>query len=565
MKFQKQIKNIIATLFLLNLVHAQDNTENEIILTPGPIVSKYNKNDLDEIYDESSIEIQCTGISCNSSSNNVLLDEGKVTISNPGTYILGGELNGQLNIAVSKEDTVHLILRNATISSDFGPAIYGEKCKKVIITTEGENTISDSTNYPEDTTTTTSIITTDEIETDIMDEVNKEIENNETEDEQSKPPNACIFIKSNLTLNGKGTLNVYGNFDEGIRSKKNLKIISGKINVISEGNSIKAKESISIKDGEINIDSGKSAIKVTKDTEPEEGFIVIDGGKIIVKAVKDAIHAETHLTINDGNIKIIDCEEGLEAQMIDIIGGDIFINTTDDGINATRIGSTGDDEEIAPKDGYNYDEQVYIRIIGGKVDVKADSKNTDGIDSNGSLYIGGNSEVYADIVYGSAFGRLSSIDSDGYKSINGNATALITGSGKFYSGTVLEDGIKGTSSADDLTPEYVIKMYPDKTREEAESIVEYVKMSAANGQEFIYDDPGSCSFFQPYVRIIFTTQREGIPIIIKDKEGKVLIERKPRAQFGIIFFTSPELIEGETYTIIAGNKSDTVIAEVDHN
>ncbi|ORX75067.1 hypothetical protein BCR32DRAFT_329963 [Anaeromyces robustus] len=589
MKLQKKIKNIFATLFLLNLVHAQDNIEEEkpteIILTPGPIVGKYNKNDLDEIYDESSIEIQCTGITCNSSSDNVLLDEGKVTISNPGTYILGGELNGQLNIAVSKEDTVHLILRNVTISSGFGPAIYGEKCKKVIITTEGENTISDSINYLEDTTTS-SIITTDEIETDIIDEVNKEIENNETEDKQSKPPNACIFIKSNLTFNGKGTLNVHGNFDEGIRSKKNLKVVSGKINVISEGNGIKAKESISIKDGEINVDSVKTGIKVTKDTEPEEGFIVIDGGNIFVKAIKDGIHAETHLTVNDGNIKIIDCEEGLEAQMIDIVGGDIYIDASDDGINASRIGAIKEStiirndgqndipiEESIISDDYNLDEQVYLRITGGKVDVRVEGPDLDGIDSNGSLYIGGNSEVYVGVVYGGTFGGMAAVDSDGFKSINGNTTALITGSGNLplqpgapgYTENP-ENGIKGTSGSADLTVEDILRLYPDKTREEAEIIVDLVKENLENGQKIIYDKPESCSYFQPYLRVIIDIQLEGIPILIKDSNDKILIEHKPRAQFGIIFFTSPELIEGETYTIIVGdNIIETVIATIDKN
>ncbi|ORX75066.1 hypothetical protein BCR32DRAFT_329962, partial [Anaeromyces robustus] len=601
MKLQRQIKNIFATLFLLNLVHAQDTIEEEkpteIILTPGPIVGKYNKNDLDEIYNESSIEIQCTGISCNSSSDNVLLDEGKVTISNPGTYILGGELNGQLNIAVSKEDTVHLILRNATISSDFGPAIYGEKCKKVIITTEGQNYISDSTNYPEDTTTT-SIITTDEIETEIIDEVNKEIENNENEDKQSKPPNACIFIKSNLSLNGKGSLNVYGNFDEGIRSKKSLKLVSGKINVASKGNGIKAKESISIKDAEINVDSGKTGIKVTKDTEPEEGFIVIDGGKIIVKAVKDGIHAETHLTVNDGNIKIIDCEEGLEAQMIDIVGGDIYIDASDDGINASKIYKLPENEDEIPsqssisnenenenevkdidnnttveaeekfecnneqcdlkekrdENDYNLDEQVYLRITGGKVDVRVEGPDLDGIDSNGSLFIGGDSEVYVSVVYG------------GFKSINDNSTALITGSGNFplqpgapgYTENP-ENGIKGTTGSDDITPEDILKLYPDKTRREAELIVEMVKEISAKGGKFWYDEPDLCSFLQPYVRVNVDIQLEGTPIIIKDSKGKVLIERKPRAQFGVIFFTSPEIIVGETYTITVGdNITETV-------
>jgi len=187
------------------LVHAQENIEeqkpqDELVLIPGPIVGNYNKNDLNEIYDESSIEIQCDGVICTSSSDTVLLEEGKVTLSNAGTYILGGELNGQLNIDATKEDLIHLILRNSTISSDFGPALYSEKdkCKKLVITTEGQNTISDSINYP--------------------------LENTENDEGKSKQPDACIFISNNLTFNGKGSLDVNANFADGIRSKKKFKI-----------------------------------------------------------------------------------------------------------------------------------------------------------------------------------------------------------------------------------------------------------------------------------------------------------------------------------------------------
>ncbi|ORX77640.1 hypothetical protein BCR32DRAFT_295505 [Anaeromyces robustus] len=552
MKFQKQIiKSVFSILFLLNFVHAEENVENvqpeELILIPGPLKGKYKKEDLNEIYDESSIEIQCTGTTCNASSDNVLLEEGKVTISSPGTYILGGELDGQLNIAVAKEDIIHLVLRNATISSNFGPAIYGEKCKKVIITTEGENTISDSTNYPEDTTITT-VITSDEVETDIIDEFDKEIENNVTEDKQSKPPNACIFMKSNLTLNGKGTLNVNANFDEGIRSKKNLKLISGKINVISKGNGIKAKESISIKDGDINVVAGKNAIKVTKDTDPEEGFIVIDGGRIVVKAANDGIHAETHLTINDGYINVSECYE-------------VYIDVSNDGISGSKINSNRDPV------GNEFDEQVYINIVGGKIVIRVDGEENDGLDSNGSIFIGGNAEIYVNAFYGATFGGMGGVDSDGFKSINNNATVLITGSGNFplngY-GEEREDGIKGSTGMEELTVEDVLKIYPEKTLEKAQLIVELSKEIRERGIKFILDNPETCHYYQPYLRVVVDEiQLTGVPLSIKDNKGNVIVEQNPTTQYGVIFYSSPEIVEGETYTITAGKFTYSVIAKVE--
>ncbi|ORX85786.1 hypothetical protein BCR32DRAFT_265424 [Anaeromyces robustus] len=557
MKFQKQILYIFVILFLLNLVHAdtKDDTnqepeveqvtekvteqvveqvtesvtepEVELVrekqypkLIPGPITGNYNKKDLNEIYDESSIEIECSGTICNStSSDNVLLDEGKVTISESGTYILEGELNGQVNIIASTEDNVHLILKNATISSEFGPAIYAENYHKLVITLEGQNNLSDTSNYPEGAVN---------FENEDEDEDFEEIETKTN----SLRPNACIFSAGDLTFNGKGSLDINGNFNIGIRSKSNLKLVSGKMNIVSKGSSIRAMRSISIKDAEINIDTGKSGIVVTKDNNPYEGYVVIDGGKITVKAVKDGIHAETHLTVNDGMIKILESEEGLEGQMIDITGGDITIDSSDDGINGSRVQLLKDAVAEGKVSKEEIDEQVYIRFTGGRVDVRAEGPDLDAIDSNGSLYIGDNAEVYSSVVYGGAFGHMSALDSDGYKSIEANATALITGSGNMPSSstdaTPSPDGIKGT----------VIKNY-------------------------WYDEPNSCTVLQPYVKVNIQIQLEGTSVIVKDSKGKVLLDHKPRAQFGVIFFTSPEIIEGEKYTITAGEITKEVKAKVD--
>jgi len=493
MNFHKQLLSLVVLIVLINIVHAQKKAEkkDELTLTPGPITGSYNNNDLNDKYDESSIEIKCDGTKCTSSSNNVLLDKGKVTLTDAGTYVFGGKLNGQLNIAATEEDLIHLILKDATITSDFGPAIYAE-CKKLIITTEGKNSASDSKNYPKDATT-----------------------DDDDDETKKKAPNACIFASNNLTLNGKGSLDVKGNFDEGIRSKNHLKIISGKINVVSKGNAIKGKESVSIKDGEITIDAGNTAIKATKDTKPDEGYVVIEGGNITIKAKQDGIHAETHLTVSGGKINVTECKEGLEAQMVDITGGDIVINNSNDGINAGRIG-VSNAQGNTKKTFSDTNEQVYIRISGGQVDVRAEGSDLDGIDANGSLFFGGSATVFVDSVYGGVFGHMASVDSDGPKVLDVGLTALITATGK-------------TSAKSSST----------------------------------YDEPESKQCLQPYLYVKIDIQKEGTPITISDSKGNVLIKRTPRASYGIIFFTSPDLVDGE-YTVTAGNITKTVKTQNDN-
>jgi len=292
-----------------------------------------------------------------------------------------------------------------------------------------------------------------------------------------------------------------------------LKLVSGKINIVSKKNAIKGKESVSIKDGEITIDAGNTAIKATKDTKPDEGYVVVEGGNITIKAKQDGIHAETHLTVSGGKINVTECKEGLEAQMVDITGGDIVINNSNDGINAGRIGvsnALGNTKKTFT----DTNEQVYIRISGGQVDVRAEGSDLDGIDANGSLFFGGNATVFVDSITGGVFGHYSSVDSDGPKVLDVGLTALITA------------GQKGRGAMN-------------------------------------YDDPKSKQCLQPYIYVKIDNQDEGTPVTISDSEGNVLIERSPRAPFSIIFYTSPKLIDGEEYTLTAGKV--TKIVETDND
>jgi len=338
MKNYKILLNIFITVLLLSLVRAEDEETTteaaEIILTPGPIVGEYKKKDLNDSYDESSsIKIQCSGNTCTTDSESVIINKGNVTISTAGTYILQGDLTGQVYISATKDDFIHLVLNNMSITSEYGPAIYEVKCDKMVITTVGENSLIDSTNYPVE-------------EDDDDEEEESNDKTNETTEEDStkkKSPNACLFAKSDLTFNGNGSISITGNYYEGIRCKKDLKLVSGTINVVAVEKGIKAKNSISIKEATIDVDAVDTAIKVTKDTDPEKGFVVIDGGKIKVKSGNDGIHAETHLTINDGYIDVTESKEGLEGQMIDIVGGEIYVKASDDGINASKIGAVNDE------------------------------------------------------------------------------------------------------------------------------------------------------------------------------------------------------------------------------
>ena len=179
---------------------------------------------------------------------------------------------------------------------------------------------------------------------------------------------AAIYTKSDLTISGNGTLDVTGTAEDAIHSKTN---------------------------------------------------VTVQGGTINLKAGDDAIHADETLTILDGKVTVLESEEGLEGLVVDIQDGDITVNASDDGLNA----SDGSGSEKAPGEAT---EGAAIRISGGVLTVKAGG---DGIDSNGDLIISGGTVV----VDGPSDGGNAPIDYDGKGVISGGTVFVSGDSGMFQS------------------------------------------------------------------------------------------------------------------------------------
>lgn len=252
------------------------------------------------------------------------------TITEGGTFDITGNSDA---ITINTEEEVVLNLKDVTINSNNQPAIYVENAKKVTINLNGKNVIT----------------------------------SNVTEN-----LDAAIYSKSDLELKGDGTLSVTSNID-GIVSKDNLIIDGGTYEIKTSDDGIKGKDSITINDGTFNIDAGGDAIKASNDQDEKMGNITILNGTFTIKSGDDAVHACGLLNIKGGKFTI-DAAEGLEATYVKIDDGTININATDDGINAGEKGT-----------GY----EVTAEINGGDITINMGNGDTDGIDSNGNLYING--------------------------------------------------------------------------------------------------------------------------------------------------------------------------------
>ena len=254
--------------------------------------------DLDTVSSESTLT---EGVACS---------DGVITVSKGGDYILSGTYNGRIVINTPDEKT-HLILNGVTLSADMSPICIEDADKVSLTLVDGTvNTVSDSANY--------------------------------TFEEGEDDPDAAIFSREALSINGNGTLVVNGNYDKGIFSKDSLKIISGTISVTSVGDAVKGKDYLLVKDGSITINAGEDGLKSNKDDNSKKGYVIIEGGDIKITCGDDGIHAETYLIVHDGNIDIEKCYEGLEGAKVEIHGGVINVNASDDALNAASGSSSNE-------------------------------------------------------------------------------------------------------------------------------------------------------------------------------------------------------------------------------
>lgn len=274
---------------------------------------------------------------------------GVLTISSAGTYVLNGTLTGKVVVEAGKENKVHLILNGVSITSKDGPALWVKQTEKLILTlAEGSsNTLTDSSNYS-------------------------------TVDEDGEP-DAALYSKEDLSINGKGKLTINGNYGTAIRSKDSLIIAGGQLTLKAKTHGLNGKDAVGLFGGTLNITAGEDAIH-------SKTQVYVKTVNATLTAGDDGIHADSALQVLGGNLKILKSYEGLEAANITISGGTTLINASDDGLNAAGGNDGSADAATAKGGSFATNTSYFIKISGGSLTVNAEG---DGLDANGSLYISG--------------------------------------------------------------------------------------------------------------------------------------------------------------------------------
>lgn len=297
---------------------AESSSEDTAVATYADIENMdlaYTDRDKDASYDEASAtKIILDGESAQVEGTGVKVEGAKVTIDVAGTYVISGELaNGQVCVNVAETDKVQLVLAGAQIHNETGAALFVEQADKCFVTlAEGtENKLSDGSDYSFA----------------------------EGEDE----PNATLFSKDDLTINGTGALAVTANYSDAIASKDELTITGGTYDISATEDGLRGKDSLKICDGTFTVEAGEDCLKSSRDDDPTKGFVCIDGGMFELNAGDDAVHGETYLRVTSGTITVPTCTEGLEAMVVQVDDGNIQIASEDDALNAAAPSASSDE------------------------------------------------------------------------------------------------------------------------------------------------------------------------------------------------------------------------------
>ncbi len=446
---------------------ATDTTDTTVTTVVSSTSSDEMFSDRDKEIGYSESESSIITLADNASSasgDGAEVENDTVTITKEGTYILTGSLsNGQIVVDAADDAKIQLVLNGVDITNESSAAIYVKNADKVFVTTASgtENTLS----------VTGEFVQTDDNKID-----------------------GAIFAKSDLTLNGAGTLTICSAYGHGVVSKDDLAVTSGTYVITAAEQGISGKDSVRIADGIFTIEAGTDGIHSENEDDTTLGFVYIAGGTITISANDDGIHAETSATILGGEIDITKSYEGIEGLVINISGGETNIISSDDGLNAA--GGADQSGNGGMGGGMGATEVCAITISGGTLSINASG---DGIDSNGSLTISGGTITVS-----------GPTDS-------GNGTIDYNGIGEITGGTLLGAGSSGMA-------------------------------------EGFSDGSTQCSILYNFSSV----QAAGTTVSLKDESGDVLAEFTPAKQFASVNISAPTLTSGSTYTLVVGTEEYTI-------
>ena len=364
----------------------------------------------------------------------------------------------------------------------------------------------------------------------------------------------------NVTISG-GTLTLNAAAD-GIQTDGDLTISGGTFHVKTNGGhttaltddsasckGFKAGKTLTVTGGTLTVDSADDALHASTD-------VTISGGTLTLATGDDGVHADNDLVIgtkgasstSTPRINITASYEGLEGTTVTVYSGDIDVAASDDGVNAANstLGKRSD--------------KYAINIAGGDLYIDAGS---DGLDSNNDINItGGKVEVYgADAMMDAA------IDYDGTFTLSGGTLfgagmepsagtqAYIAVGETSPSGGGMCGGPNGQGGGQGMTPPGDANGTTDGNRPTPPNFSgntdgTFTPPTKPSGGKADGKPSGNLPNRESALGI-----KEGSVITVQDSSGKTLYTATARGSMSSVIFSSADIKEGETYTVLVDGTS----------
>ena len=365
----------------------------------------------------------------------------------------------------------------------------------------------------------------------------------------------------NVTISG-GTLTLNAT-EDGIQADGDLTISGGTFHVKTNGGhttaltddsasckGFKAGKTLTITGGTLTVDSADDALHANTD-------VTISGGTLTLATGDDGVHADNDLVIgtkgasstSTPRINITASYEGLEGTTVTVYSGDIDVAASDDGVNAasSTLGERSD--------------KYAINIAGGDLYIDAGS---DGLDSNDDINItGGKVEVYgADAMMDAA------IDYDGTFTLSGGTlfgagmepsagTQAYIAVGETSPSGGMGGGPNGQGGGQGMTPPGDANGTTDGNRPtppnfsgNTQTDGTFTPPTKPSGGKADGKPSGNLPNRESALGI-----KEGSVIIVQDSYGKTLCTATALGSMSSVIFSSADIKEGETYTVLVDGTS----------
>lgn len=497
-------------------------------------VSGVNTSDMFTTRDKEIGYDEATAININlsnksSSSNLVSINDNTFKITGEGVFILTGSIsNGNVIIEANDSDKIQIVLNNVTINSSNTAPIYVKSADKVFITlaTNSINTLTNNSSFVQ------------------FDENNID---------------GVIFSKSDLTLNGNGTLYV-NSIDHGIVCKDDLVFTSGTYDIESVSHSINGKDSIRILNANIKTtSSSKDSLHSENLDDSAKGFIYIEGGTFNLNSYDDGISASSLIQIQNGNYTITSTNKGIVASDIILNNGEFNINSNDDSIHSNNAAQINSGKyTISSNDDAIHSTETLV-INSGTIEIK---KSYEGLESNKIEINGGDINIYssddginaAGGMDSSGFGgpgfnnSFQTSNTDCYiKITSGNIYVNSSGDGLDANGSIYITG--GTTIVEGPTNDGNGPLDYDSTAEITGGTLLAIG-SSGMAQNMNSGTQGS---------ILYCTSSTKNTITLKDSSGNTLFTYTPTKSYSSVVISTPDLVKGNKYTLTT---SSTVTIEL---